>query len=92
VARVDGRAAACAASVVHEGDVWFALVATRPGHRGRGLSTELMRSALREARAGGCTSKSLEASADGRPVYARLGYRDLGETQLWEWAAGAPAG
>jgi GNAT superfamily N-acetyltransferase len=43
VARVDGRAAACAASVVHDGEVWFALVATRPEHRGRGLSTELMR-------------------------------------------------
>lgn len=91
VARVDGRAAACAASVVHDGDVWFALVATLPEHRGRGLSTELMRTALRAARADGCTSTSLEASAQGRPVYARLGYRDLGETQLWERAAGAPA-
>jgi len=46
-----------------------------------------MRTALRAARDQGCTSTSLEASAAGRPVYARLGYRDLGETQLWERTA-----
>ena len=88
VARAGGRPVACAASVTHEDDVWFALVATLPGHRGRGLSSELMRTALRAARAEGCTSTSLEASAQGRAVYARLGYRVLGELQLWERPAG----
>ncbi len=88
VARVEGRAAACAASVTEGQDVWFALVATRPEHRGRGLSGELMRTALRAARAEGCTSTSLESSAQARSVYGRLGYRDLGETQLWERAPG----
>jgi GNAT superfamily N-acetyltransferase len=86
VARVEGRPVACAASVTAGQDVWFALVATRPEHRGRGLSGELMRTALRAARAEGCTSSSLEASAQARSVYGRLGYRELGETQLWERA------
>jgi GNAT superfamily N-acetyltransferase len=88
VARVEGGAAACAASVTEGQDVWFALVATRPEHRGRGLSGELMRTALRAARAEGCTSTSLESSAQARSVYGRLGYRDLGEAQLWERAPG----
>jgi GNAT superfamily N-acetyltransferase len=88
VARVEGGAAACAASVTEGQDVWFALVATRPEHRGRGLSSELMRTALRAARAEGCTSTSLESSAQARSVYGRLGYRDLGEAQLWERAPG----
>jgi hypothetical protein len=47
-----------------------------------------MRTALRAARAEGCTSTSLEASAQGRAVYARLGYRVLGELELWERPAG----
>jgi GNAT superfamily N-acetyltransferase len=88
VARVEGRAVACAASVTEGEDVWFALVATRPAHRGRGLSAELMRTALRSARAEGCSSTSLESSAQARSVYGRLGYRDLGEMQLWERAPG----
>jgi GNAT superfamily N-acetyltransferase len=88
VARVEGRAVACAASVTEGEDVWFALVATRPEHRGRGLSAELMRTALRSARAEGCSSTSLESSAQARSVYGRLGYRDLGEMQLWERAPG----
>ena len=84
VARVDGEAVASAVSVTHAGDCWFALVATLPEHRGRGLSAELIRTALRAARAAGCDSTSLEASAMARSGYARIGYRDLGPMQIWE--------
>jgi GNAT superfamily N-acetyltransferase len=87
VARVDGAGAAAAVSVLHDGDAWFPLVATRPEHRGRGLSGELLRTALRAARDAGCSSTSLEATADGRRVYRRLGFGDLGDVQLWEAAA-----
>ncbi len=80
----DGNAVACVLSSVSDGDCEITLVATRPEARGRGLSSELMRAALRDARNAGATSTTLEATKLGQPVYERLGYRSLGALQMWE--------
>jgi GNAT superfamily N-acetyltransferase len=68
----------------HDGDaaVWF--VATVPWARGQGHATRLMRRALLDARERGCVTTTLIASQLGAPVYAKLGYRALGELHLWE--------
>lgn len=84
VARHDGRPASCLAIVDADGDAYVALVATRPEAQRRGLAGELLRLALRQARGRGLETTTLEATAAGAPVYARLGYRDLGEIQMWE--------
>ena len=84
VATDGGRPVACVNTFVHDGDCWIILVATLPEARGRGLATELMRSALRAARERGATTTSLEGSAMGRSVYERIGYRPLGALQMWE--------
>lgn len=84
VARVDGRPAACAAVLVDEANVWVGLVATAPEAQGRGLCSELLRGMLSEAKEAGAETTSLEGSAMGEPVYARLGYRSLGHLQMWE--------
>jgi GNAT superfamily N-acetyltransferase len=60
------------------------MVATHPTAQRQGLSTALIKQALRAARERGCTTSSLEASAAGRPVYERLGYRPLGRLAMWE--------
>jgi len=62
--------------------VW--LVATRERSRGRGLAGALMAHAMADARERGRTTSTLQATDLGRPVYERLGYRSLGEIQLWE--------
>jgi GNAT superfamily N-acetyltransferase len=62
--------------------VW--LVATRESARGRGHASALMAHALADARERGRTTSTLQATDLGRPVYERLGYRSLGEIQLWE--------
>jgi GNAT superfamily N-acetyltransferase len=62
--------------------VW--LVATHESARGRGLASALMAHALADARERGRTTSTLQATDLGRPVYERLGYRSLGEIQLWE--------
>ena len=67
-----------------EGDCALEFVATAPQARGRGLAAALLRHALRGARERGCTSVSLEASAMGRPVYERLGYRAVGTMGMYE--------
>ena len=80
----DGRAIACVLGAVSDGDCEISLVATRPEARGRGISSELMRAALRDGRERGATTTTLEATKLGQPVYERLGYRALGALQMWE--------
>lgn len=84
LARLDGRPASSLAIADADGDAYVQLVATRPEAQRRGLAGELLRLALREAAARGCTTTTLEGTAAGAPVYRRLGYRDLGELQMWE--------
>jgi GNAT superfamily N-acetyltransferase len=79
-----GRAVSCAVVNVVGEDAHASLVATRPEARGRGLAAACMRSGLRRAAAAGATSTTLEASPAGRPVYRRMGYRELGAMGMWE--------
>jgi hypothetical protein len=64
------------------------LFATGPGghvvRRPGGIATRLLAVALEQARGRGMTTTSLQASGKGKPVYARLGYRDLGPMTMWE--------
>jgi GNAT superfamily N-acetyltransferase len=84
VARADGRPASVVGTHDHGGDSCIVYVATLPEARGRGLASRLMAHALHEARGRGATTTSLQATKMGYPVYARLGYRDLGALQMWE--------
>jgi GNAT superfamily N-acetyltransferase len=84
VATADGAPVCSLVAYDHGGDCGIYLVATAPAARGRGLATTVLIRALNDARERGCTTSSLQATAGGRPVYERLGYRDLGEIQMWE--------
>lgn len=75
---------ACAGTLDVNGDCGVYLVSTRSEARGRGLASALMRQALLDARRRGLQTTSLQATAMGAPIYARLGYRDLGAIQMWE--------
>jgi GNAT superfamily N-acetyltransferase len=79
---VPGRAVVCLHE--HDGDAGITLVATHPGAQRQGLATALMKQALRQAQARGCTTTTLEASPPGRPVYERMGYQALGTIEMWE--------
>ena len=75
---------ACLMTVDREDDCSIWLVATVPSARGQGLASALMAHALADAKERGCTTSTLQATDRGRPVYERLGYRSLGEIQMWE--------
>jgi hypothetical protein len=79
-----GEPASVVATVHHHGDCGVTLVGTARAARGRGFATAAMLCALDAAVRAGCTSTTLQASAAGRPIYRRLGYRELGAMQLWE--------
>jgi ribosomal protein S18 acetylase RimI-like enzyme len=68
----------------HDGDCYLWFVATVPQAQGRGLASALVRHALREASARGCTTTTLESTTAGERVYGRLGYRSFGRYELWE--------
>ena len=92
VARRGGQPLACLAALDVERDCCIWNVGTLPTARGRGLATGLMRQALLDARDRGCLTTSLQATAMGRPVYRRMGYRELGEIEMWERRAGGAGG
>ncbi len=90
VACLDGEPVACAGGHDHEGDCCITFVATLPEARGRGLAQRLMILVLREATDRGCTTASLQATKMGYPLYAKLGFRDLGPLQMWERRTASP--
>jgi GNAT superfamily N-acetyltransferase len=84
LARADGEPACTVLTYERGGECGVYLVATQPTFRGRGLATALMSHALVDARGRGCSTTSLQATARGRPIYERLGYRDIGAVHMWE--------
>lgn len=84
VAREQGVPAAALLCQELDGDCYFWFVATHPEHRGRGLASELMRQALRDARASGCRTATLESTSMAESLYRRLGFLALGRYRTWE--------
>jgi GNAT superfamily N-acetyltransferase len=72
----------------HDGDCYLWFVATVPEARGRGIASELMRHALRQARERGCTTTTLESTEMAETMYERLGYTPLCRYEMWESRAG----
>jgi ribosomal protein S18 acetylase RimI-like enzyme len=83
-ARVGGEVASALVAREYEGDCYFWFVATAPESQGRGLASELMRHALREARGRGCDTTTLESTSAGELLYSGLGYAAFGRFEMWE--------
>jgi ribosomal protein S18 acetylase RimI-like enzyme len=65
-------------------DAFVTMVATLPDRRGERLASTVLAHALHEAQRRGRTTTSLQASKLGQSIYARLGFRPLGEIHLYE--------
>jgi len=74
---VDGSPVTTSALIATDGVAGVYNVATLPEYRGRGLGEAMTWHAVREGMAIGCRFGSLQASEMGRPVYARMGFRDI---------------
>jgi GNAT superfamily N-acetyltransferase len=84
LAHVDAEPASFVLVHDHEDDCVFWFAATVPTARGRGLVSGLLHRALCDARERGRRTTTTEATAMGRPVYERIGYRDLGPLHMYE--------
>jgi len=76
----------------HDEDCVFWFAATVAEARGRGLVAGLLHRALLDARERGMRTSTTQATAMGRPVYARVGYRDLGPIHMYERREGGLRG
>jgi ribosomal protein S18 acetylase RimI-like enzyme len=65
-------------------DAFVTFVATLPEYRGEHMASTLLAHALHEAAQRGQATTSLQASKLGQGIYARLGYKPLGEIHLYE--------
>jgi GNAT superfamily N-acetyltransferase len=81
---VGGETVACAGAFAHGSDCEIVFVAVLPEGRGRGISGRLMARALADAAEQGFETTTLQATKLGYPIYAKLGYGDYGELQMWE--------
>jgi GNAT superfamily N-acetyltransferase len=84
LASIEGEPASCLLTSEHDGNCAVDLVATVPEARHRGLAAGLVLHALADAAERGCSTTTLSATPEGRPLYERLGYRALCPLQQWE--------
>lgn len=83
-ADLNGAPGAVALALHHGGDCGISFVATVPRVRRHGLATQVMRSALADAKRHGLSTITLQATELGERLYQRLGLKRLGPMELWE--------
>jgi GNAT superfamily N-acetyltransferase len=80
-----GEEQVCCVGAVEIGDDCCVTgVATPPEWQGRGIAGWLLWRVLAEAREGGFSTASLQATRAGAPLYERLGFADFGFLEMWE--------
>jgi GNAT superfamily N-acetyltransferase len=89
VARSNGDAVGCVVILDHERNADVEMVAVVPEARGHGIAGKLLGHALADAAERGLETSTLIATRLGRPVYARIGYREVGAVQMWERRPGS---
>lgn len=66
---------------------WIGMVLTRPDYRRRGFARRLMQAALERSSSLKIASVKLDATADGQPLYERLGFTTEQIVERWSRAA-----
>ncbi len=66
---------------------WIGMMIIKPVHQRQGLGRQLMRAVLDHLIARGTERIMLDASEAGRPLYTKLGFRELGKVERWEGKA-----
>ena len=83
LASVDGTPASCGVAFESEELGAIGWVATLPAFRRRGLGTLVTAELAVTIFEAGATGVTLQASPDGLPVYARMGFREITRYQIW---------
>ncbi len=85
VAELDGRVCGTATTIVYEGRfAWIGMVLVDPEYRGRGIGTRLLAKAIEHLDAARVPTLKLDATPQGKPIYAKLGF--VSEYEIERWA------
>ena len=85
VAESGGRVCGTATTIVYEGRfAWIGMVLVDPQYRGRGIGTRLLAKAIEHLDAVGVPTLKLDATPQGKPIYAKLGF--VSEYEIERWA------
>ncbi len=76
---------ACSSVYLGDGDAGIYNVVTLPDFRGRGIGSVMTQRPVRVAEEQGLRIGVLHASAMGRPVYERLGFREYCRLEIYLW-------
>jgi ribosomal protein S18 acetylase RimI-like enzyme len=79
----DGQAVAAGYSVRSGSTLGIFTIATVPEARGRGFGSAMTGRICADGAAAGCSVVVLQASAMGRPIYERLGFRLVQPYEIW---------
>ncbi len=73
----DGRVVATGSAISYDTRIgWIGMVLVHPEYRRRGIASAIMNRCIDALRGRGIQSIKLDATDQGRPVYAKLGFRD----------------
>jgi GNAT superfamily N-acetyltransferase len=81
--RAVGLPIAFVSSIKYDKSGWIGNLIVDASLRGKGIGLSLIRRALEALRLGGAETVWLTASADGKPIYERLGFRELDVINRW---------
>jgi GNAT superfamily N-acetyltransferase len=70
---------------------WIGMVLTGQSSRGQGNAKTLLKHAIDQIKAHKVGWAKLDATAEGRPIYAKLGFEDECAIERWQRPAGGPA-
>lgn len=83
----EGRAVAFVSAVRYTNSGWIGNLIVAEDMRGRGYGSRLMRRALDELLAAGVETVWLTASEQGRPLYEKMGFREIDSVVRWRGIA-----
>jgi GNAT superfamily N-acetyltransferase len=83
VLRAAGEAVAFVTTCRHERSAWLGNLLVAPDWRGKGLGRRLMEASLSLLDGTGTATTWLTASAEGKPLYEKLGFRACDEIRRW---------
>lgn len=85
----DGHVVSSATLLSYGGELaWLGMVLTLKEHRGKGYATALLRRCLEEADRRGIGCEKLDATAEGEPIYRKLGFEAEAPVERWVRAPG----
>jgi len=84
VAEIEGHVCGTATTIVYEGRfAWIGMVLVDPEYRGRGVGTRLLERTIEHLDGLGVPTLKLDATPQGKPLYAKLGFVSEYEIERW---------